>query len=212
MATLDSSRQQQLFFPLTPTALGTSTGDNNIAAYDVQTGSGAKSFLIDGSSNYGLPSDGGTGMAVNGKPIFPVYNNNAEYTPQKCEVSSCNEHVGQGGGASHYHGDPFADNWDCLYGTKNYTSVDDHPPVIGFSYDGYLIYGRYLSENSPGYNSPGLDLCGGHVHDSSSDVDSNGISLADYHYHTQIFDGTADSGAIADAGDTFVASTTGPFR
>ena len=167
MATLDSSRRQALYYPLNPTALGTSTGENNIGVYDVQSGSGAKSFLIDGSSNYGLPSDGGTGMAVNGKPIFPVYNNNAEYTPQKCEVSSCNEHVGQGGGAAHYHGDPYADDWDCLYGQKNYTSIDAHPPLIGFSYDGYLIYGRYLSESAPGYNSPGLDDCGGHGHDNS---------------------------------------------
>jgi hypothetical protein len=44
---------------------------------------------------YGLPSDAGVATAVNGQPIFPVYNNNGKYTPQKCEVDSCNEHVGQ---------------------------------------------------------------------------------------------------------------------
>ena len=30
--------------------------------------------------------------------IFPIYNDQAGYTPAKCEVDSCNEHVGQGGG------------------------------------------------------------------------------------------------------------------
>ena len=45
-----------------------------------------------------MPCDNGIGMTVNGQPIFPVYNNNGKYTPQKCEVDSCQEHIGQGGG------------------------------------------------------------------------------------------------------------------
>ena len=55
--------------------------------------------------------------------IFPIYNNRAVYTPQQCEVDSCNEHVGQGGGQPHLHGDPFGDEapTKCLYGPSNYT-------------------------------------------------------------------------------------------
>lgn len=212
MDTLDTSRLQELYFPLTPTALSTSLGTNNNAVYDEQSGAGAKSYLISSDGDkYGLPSDGGIGMAVNGMPIFPVYNNNAKYTPQKCEVDSCNEHVGRGGGAAHYHGDPFADDWNCLYGSKNYTAVDAHPPVIGFSYDGYLIYGRYLSENAPGFNNPGLDACGGHVH-ADAGTDDNGLDLQTYHYHTQIFDATVPASAIATEGEAYVATVPGPFQ
>ncbi len=45
---------------------------------------------------------------------------------------------------------------------------------IGWSRDGALIYGRYLSTSAPGY-ALGLDSCGGHEHDSYG-----------YHYHTQV--------------------------
>jgi len=49
-----------------------------------------------GTSNYfGLPSDAGIAMAVNGMPIFPVHNNNGQYSQQKCELDHCNLHVGQ---------------------------------------------------------------------------------------------------------------------
>ena len=104
---------------------------------------GAQSYLIDGANKYGLPSDDGIGVTVSGQPIFPIYNNNAEFTPEKCEVDSCNEHVGQGGGPPHLHGDPFGDQTSttCLYGPSNYTggSKDAHPPLIGFSYDGQVV-------------------------------------------------------------------------
>ncbi len=214
MDTLDTSRFQELYIPLSVTELSTDDTENNLASFDVTTGSGPFSYLVntDDGVNYGLPSDAGIGMAVNGMPIFPVYNNVARYTPSKCEVDSCNEHVGQGGGAAHFHGDPYADDWDCLYGSKNYTSTDSHPPVIGFSYDGYLIYGRYLSTGAPGYDDPSLDNCGGHSHNEATDVDDNGISLATYHYHTQIFDGTVLSGETATEGESYVVSTTGPYQ
>ena len=58
----------------------------------------------------------------------------------------------------------------CLYGPSNYTTVDVHPPVVGFAYDGFLIYGRYLSESAPVHTtlprdvpiSKALPLCAGH--------------------------------------------------
>ena len=135
-------------------------------------------------------------------------------------MDSCQEHVGGGGGQPHFHGDPFGDQDSgssspnkCLYGPSNYTSgVTGHPPLIGFAFDGHLIYGRYLSAAAPGFSAPLLDACGGHSHSSSSDVDENGISLGSYHYHTQVFDRTCPSGNMCVAGEVYKVSTTGPFN
>jgi hypothetical protein len=90
------------------------------------------------STDYGIPADAGIGMAVSGQSIFPVYNNNAGYTPDKCEVDSCQEHVGQGGGQPHFHGDPFGDEDSdssspnsCLYGPSDYAyGPTGHPPLM----------------------------------------------------------------------------------
>jgi hypothetical protein len=217
MASLDETKHQEMFFPLDVTLLSTSTGSNNVAVYDSQTGSGPQSFLIDEPQTIGLPADAGIGMSTNGMPIFPVYNNNAKFTPQKCEVDRCNLHVGQGGGAAHFHGDMFGDETTttCMYGPSNYTEsggTKGHPPVVGFSHDGILIYGRYLSDEAPGFAAPLLDDCGGHAHSNAGDVDEWDISLASYHYHTQAFDATVESGQKADAGETYVQSTPGPYK
>jgi hypothetical protein len=100
----------------------------------------------------------------------------------------------------------------CLYGPSDYASgTTGHPPVVGFSYDGHVIYGRYLDESAPGYASPKLDVCGGHSH-TAADVDEYGNSLQTYHYHTQIFDATVESGQTATEGEAYIASTTGPFQ
>jgi hypothetical protein len=42
-------------------------------------------------------------MSVSGQEIFPVFNNRATMTPEACEVDSCNEHDGGGGGQPHLH-------------------------------------------------------------------------------------------------------------
>lgn len=222
MDTLDlSTIQGRLRYPLSIELLSTADGDNNVEYYDANDGVSAKSHLVDddlGGVNYGLPSDAGIGLAVNGQTLFPVYNNVARFTPSICEVDSCNEHVGQGGGQPHFHGDPFGDQVDtnCVYGPSNYSggSVASHPPIIGFAYDGILIYGRYLDENAPGYQAPLLDACGGHVHDDATDVDEHGFSLADYHYHAQAFDGVCDKsrGCVAEDGEVYLVSTTGPYN
>lgn len=219
MATPDTTRSDVLYFPLSVTDLSTSSGTNNQNVFDVQSGAGKYSYLIDGSNVFGVPSDDGIAMAVNGQAMFPIYNNNAQYTPEKCEVDSCSNHVGQGGGQPHFHGDPFGDQDAsgespdyCLYGPSNYSSgASGHPPVIGFAYDGHLIYGRYLSESAPGFAAPLLDACGGHGH-SAAGTDEHGFDLTQYHYHTQVFDATCASGAMCAAGDTYKASTTGPFQ
>ena len=72
-------------------------------------------------------------------------------------MDACNEHVGQGGGQPHFHGDSFG----CQYTAADYTTLEMHPPVIGWSYDGYDIRGRHLSVDAPGYDAPLLDDCGG---------------------------------------------------
>jgi len=70
------------------------------------------------------------GWSIAGQDIFPIYNNRGTFTPEQCEVDSCNQHTGVGGGQPHLHGDPFGPS--CLYGVANYSSVTMHPPVIGF--------------------------------------------------------------------------------
>ena len=209
MGSLDMTRADTLYYPLSVSDLTTSTGSNNVNVWD------SASYLTDTSGNsFGLPADAGIGMGINGQDIFPVYNNRFEYTPAKCEVDSCNEHVGQGGGQPHWHGDPFSDEkeYTCLYGPSNYTSSESHPPVIGFANDGHLIYGRHLSESAPGFAAPLLDGCGGNKH-TEAGIDANGIDLkATYHYHVQAFDATCTEANVCDTGDTYVATTTGPFQ
>lgn len=133
-------------------------------------------------------------------------------TSAECEVDSCQEHVGQGGGQPHWHGDPFGAK--CMYSQSNYSSGNaaSHPPVIGFAFDGHLIYGRYLSSSAPGYAAPLLDACGGHVHDVES-FDEHGFNLkTTYHYHTQMIDATCESGDMCTTGEQYAVSTTGPFQ
>jgi hypothetical protein len=75
--------------------------------------------------------------------------------------------------------------------------------VIGFAFDGHLIYGRYLSSSAPGFASPLLDACGGHQHTSTSDVDEHGFNLnTNYHYHTQAITATCGSGEMCTEGET----------
>ena len=76
------------------------------------------------------------------------------------------------------HGDPFGSNitnTTCVYSISDYASTLTHPPLIGYSLDGFKLYGRYLDSGAPGATTA-LDVCGGHTH--------SGIS--DYHYHSQV--------------------------
>lgn len=47
---------------------------------------------------------------------------------RECNLDSCNEHVGQGGGEPHLHGDPFG-SW-CLYSASDYATLASHPPLV----------------------------------------------------------------------------------
>jgi len=151
------------------------------------------------SVSYTLPEDGNVGNTIEGQAIFPTFNNNARYTPEKCEVDYCNEHVGQGGGIPHLHGDPFGPN--CLYSARNYSSLSAHPPHIGYSLDGYLIYGRHLAGDAEGYCTV-LDNFVGHIHSGYA-----------YHYHTQVLQLTVTTAANVPSavGTSYMATTVGPY-
>lgn len=134
---------------------------------------------------------GAIGVAIDGCPIFPNYNNRGQYAWVSCEVDKCNAHSGRGEDY-HYHGDPFGP--DCLYSEDDYGSspATVHPPIIGFSLDGYNIYGRHTQATQIGQNIA-LDRCGGHDHGAYG-----------YHYHPEVeqattteLDGTTVSGTVS---------------
>ena len=196
-------------FPLYPSLLPSADPTNNINSVIFPGGAnGAQGgYLQNGAVSYGLSNSGGVGSTISGQEMYPVFNNRASLTPESCEIDACNEHVGQGGGQPHLHGDPFGPS--CLYSSASYTNattgakdVTVHPPLIGFGLDGVFVYGRHLSTSAPGY-ATALDVCGGHTHGSYG-----------YHYHAQLIVGTTDGrGAPGIAtGLTFPASTPGVYK
>ena len=173
-------------FPLTTHQLATSDYTNNLNLESFPNGchrNNPGSHMCERAGaghDWGHPVRGPIGITITGMEVFPVYNNMGYLEPQKCEVDSCNAHVGAGGGQTHIHGDPFG-SW-CMYDIDNYTSVNHHPPQIGWFFDGHVGYGRYLSTTSLGFDEP-LDGCGGHTHDDLG-----------YHYHSQVFEAVTDAG------------------
>jgi hypothetical protein len=105
------------------------------------------------------------------------------------EITSSGFHVGQGMGL-HYHADGHGatDNSFNLYNTDDYVGKN-HPPLVGFGFDGVALFGRYEDAYSSmlGYNTA-LDAYGGHTHDDLP-----------YHYHCHTVTVT---GGIDSAGDT----------
>ena len=201
-----------LTFPLSPVLYSSAALSNNAGVY---TGpqNGENGPLWNGSAQFNIPASGKVGSTITGQDIFPVFNNRALFTSENCEVDACNEHVGQGYGQPHLHGDPFGPT--CLYSAANYT-VDGvanwtaHPPLIGIADDGLWIYGRYLSSAAPG-GSVALDICGGHSHGGSAY--GQGTS-GGYHYHTQLI--AARSSGLGAGTNTvgllYPQTTTGPYQ
>ena len=183
---------------LNPTLLSSASLTNNLGWF-----TSAYNYISkdDGSGTvYPLPVSGPIGYTLAGQDIFPVYNNRGTLTPEQCEADACNQHVGQGGGQPHLHGDPFGST--CFYSAANYSSLAAHPPLIGYAIDGFGIYGRHLSASAPGYSDT-LDICGGHSHGSY-----------DYHYHTQVVNATTDTiGAVGvSSGLSFPVGTSGVYQ
>ena len=89
-------------------------------------------------------------MMKDGVPIYPYFDDRKQTAWDSCEVDFCNAHSGKGEDY-HYHGDPFGEK--CAYSDRDYSGV--HPPHVGWSMDGYPVYGRYISDRS--YND-GIDV------------------------------------------------------
>ena len=148
-------------------------------------------FPLSVQRSINMPGEGAIGVALDGVPLLTNYNRNGIYTWTSCELDACNGHVHSGRGY-HYHGDPFGP--DCLYSEEDYIGVG-HPPLIGWSLDGFAIHGRYLSKASAAYGvlMP-LDACGGHRHELEG-IDAYGNATYDetYHYHSSVETGLSDT-------------------
>ena len=132
-----------------------------------------------------------SGIAIDGVKIYPALNNTLSYAQAAAEITSSGAHVGRGG-SLHWHADGhgFNGNGINLYNLSDYTNSNNatsrsHPPIIGFSYDGIAIYGKYeASFNSMEGYSLALDEYGGHSHGDYG-----------YHYHAhakQVENGSND--------------------
>ena len=201
-------------FPLETTLLSTSTYRNNLNREAFPSGpsrnkaGGYMSWTVGLGHDYGFATRGPTALTITGQEIFPMFNNIGFMEPQKCEVDTCNQHIGAGGGPTHIHGDPFG-GW-CMYDIDNYTSPYAHPPQIGWVNDGLGTYGRHVGASNLGFGVA-LDKCGGHEHDDLG-----------YHYHAQMVQAVTDEGRynppnpyydeVTKAGTRYVATTTGPYQ
>ena len=153
-----------------------------------------KSTLLSGSRTptatatvYNYASGGETGVLIDSTMLFPVYNNNlvasqslAELSPWGCHIGS-----GSGGGGPHCHADGFETSpGTYLYNAEDYVGKT-HPPLIGFTYDGLALFGKYRKTTDAallGYSTT-LDGFGGHSH---GDIG--------YHMHAHTVENYVDSG------------------
>ena len=145
------------------------------------------------STVYNWASISAIGVAIDGVSIYPILNNTLTPASEKSEITRTGIHVGQGM-QLHYHADGHGatGNGLNLYNLTDYVDVD-HPPLIGFGFDGIALYGKYETSYSSmdGYDED-LDDYGGHSHDSYG-----------YHYHAHDVEN-----AIATIGDN-AGSTSG---
>ncbi|MEP2023188.1 MAG: T9SS type A sorting domain-containing protein [Reichenbachiella sp.] len=145
--------------------------DNDLTPY----GSLASDLDLDPSEYdvYNYTGTASNGLAIDGVVIYPSYNNNLRVAAADAEITSTGIHVGRGMGL-HYHADGHGYNGNGI-NLYNYSDYDeqDHPPLIGFSYDGIALFGKYESNypNMEGFDED-LDEYGGHDHSSFG-----------YHYH-----------------------------
>jgi len=155
MNSIDTTRSQTLLFPLDAVPLETSDTTNNRDVFEDTDGSSKYSYLIEkGTDNIlTLPADNGIGISTRGQPIFPVYNNNGQYTTPKCEVDSCNEHVGQGGGSPHFHGDFFGTCAFQASGDK-YRSRQPYRAKLAYSHEPLIPSLAVHLPSNPAYSRP----------------------------------------------------------
>jgi len=136
-------------------------------------------------NNYNYSSVSGIAAMIDGVVIYPVMNNTLNTAHICAEITNTGIHVGRGLGL-HYHADGHSadstNNNLNLYNSFDYTNRD-HPPLIGFGFDGIALYGIYETDYSTmdGYGVS-LDNFGGHSHDSYG-----------YHYHCHTVENNASN-------------------
>ena len=94
--------------PLYPSLLPTADPSNNVnsVVFPAGAANGNGGYITSPAGTpIGLPIAGQVGFTLTTQQIFPMFNNRGSYTPENCEVDACNEHVGQGGGQPHLHGE-----------------------------------------------------------------------------------------------------------
>ena len=114
---------------------------------------------------YNYASLSANGIAIDGVVIYPLYNNVLDPAPEHAEITDNGIHVGRGLNL-HYHSDGYSANNVGLNLYNDWDYVGDHPPLIGFGFDGIALYGKYNEETE-------LDEYGGHSHGEYG-----------YHYHS----------------------------
>jgi hypothetical protein len=81
---------------------------------------------------------------------------------------------------------------------SSYGGPYDHPPIIGFAADGYILYGRYTANTQDGQEED-LDDCGGHAH----------LGFA-YHYHPSVQEDMTSVEAGTTLGENFTSYWVAP--
>ena len=210
--TRSSALQNYLFrVPLRDYGLVTTLTQNTMGT------TGAKSLLSDSGltgtntfENYASISE--NGVLINGVSAYPILSNTLQSCAAGASRTAQGCHVGQGLGL-HCHSDGFQANSATkmnLYTASDYTNKD-HPPLIGFGFDGVAIFGAYVSTStsmagyspaacnaSPAaatsttptacpstpisYKTYALDAWGGHTHS----IDGTSV----YHYHAHAYTST----------------------
>jgi hypothetical protein len=159
-------------FPMKDYGLVTAVTDNILAKTLLSDVGGA----VSSADVYNYASIADNGMLINGSVMFPVYNNTLVPSQLVGELSANGCHVGQGGGGPHCHADGYPNAKSpgvAVYGDADYVG-QNHPPLIGFGYDGVALFGTYRTGKDAAMlgASTALDSFGGHDHDSIG-----------YHYH-----------------------------
>jgi hypothetical protein len=203
--TRDATLQDYLFkIPMKDYGLITTLTDNIMTTtlYDDYIDTNGSYSVSQNVYNYSSKS--GLGVTIDGLVMYPILNNTV--VPAQCvaEITSGGFHVGQGMGL-HYHADGHGatDNSFNLYNADDYVG-HNHPPLIGFGFDGIALFGKYESTYSSmhGYSDT-LDSYGGHDHGNYG-----------YHYHchtvsvTDGVDTTGDTLFLEDSDVTTLYTST----
>ncbi|NDH51369.1 MAG: hypothetical protein EBY24_05165 [Betaproteobacteria bacterium] len=168
------------------------------------TGSFCNTSATPASTIENFASISENGVMIDGTSIYPIMNNVLITSQEEPSLNQHGCHVGQGMGY-HCHSDGFSmmNNKMSSYNDTDYVGRN-HPPLIGFGFDGIALYGRYLSAytsmvgytasatlpvENPSITGYDLDGYGGHTHL----IDG----LSAYHYHSQPYAAkTLDTAAV----------------